>query len=140
VQSIWPHKTCTGTDRYFPTHTYHILEFSRITMAPSIVRGSLDKTTITTNGARHPLKGSGSLDCFESFEVTTVIGTEFLPGVQLSQFLSAPNSDDLIRDLALLSILSLSITLMRSLAKRSSILPLSRNYDQRTGTIGHTTR
>jgi hypothetical protein len=74
-------------------------------MAPSMVQGSVDnETTITTNGARHPLNSSGGLDCFERFEVTTVIGTEFLPGLQLSLILSAPNSDDLIRDLALLSI------------------------------------
>ena len=74
-------------------------------MAPSIVPESRDNEPLmATNVARHPLKNSGSLDHFEKFDVTTVIGTEFLPGVQLSRLLSAPNSDDLIRDLALLDI------------------------------------
>lgn len=74
-------------------------------MAPSIAQGSPDKERIrVANAPRQPLKCSGSLDSFERFDVTTVIGTEFLPGVQLSQFLLAPNSDDLLRDLALLSI------------------------------------
>jgi hypothetical protein len=60
-----PIRRCTGTNRYFPTHTYHIFRFSRIGMAPSIVQESLDnETMITTNGARHPLKSSGSLYCF----------------------------------------------------------------------------
>jgi hypothetical protein len=74
-------------------------------MAPSIAQGSPDnQKTGVVNAPRQPLKYSGSLDSFERFDVTTVIGTEFLPGVQLSQFLVASNSDDLLHDLALLSI------------------------------------
>jgi len=46
------------------------------------------------------LKYSGSLDQFKSFQVSTVIGQEF-PDLQVSELLTAPNSDQLIRDLAI---------------------------------------
>jgi hypothetical protein len=42
------------------------------------------------------------LDAFEKFHVTSVIGTEFKGGVQIADLLKADNSDDLIRDLAIL--------------------------------------
>ena len=51
---------------------------------------------------REPLKLSGALDHFESFDVTPVIGREFV-GVNLARWLKAPNSDELIRDLAITS-------------------------------------
>ena len=58
---------------------------------------------ITLKGlAREPIKSNGSLDAFESFDVTPVIGREF-PNANLKDFLRAPNSDDLIRELALTS-------------------------------------
>ncbi|KAL9623142.1 MAG: hypothetical protein Q9160_002457 [Pyrenula sp. 1 TL-2023] len=47
-----------------------------------------------------PLKLKGVLDQFKSFDVTPVIGKEF-PEAKLSEWLSAPNSDELIRDLAI---------------------------------------
>ena len=56
------------------------------------------------NQHKEPLKLSGSLDSYESFDVTPVIGKEFV-GVNLAEWLNAPNSDDLIRDLAITSIL-----------------------------------
>jgi hypothetical protein len=49
-----------------------------------------------------PLQSSGSLKGYEKFDVTPVIGTEFARGIQLTDLLSAPNSDHLIRDLAIL--------------------------------------
>lgn len=49
---------------------------------------------------RAPLKLSGALDAFESFDVTPVIGREF-PNASLKDFLRAPNSDELLRDLAI---------------------------------------
>ena len=50
-----------------------------------------------------PPKPSGALDAYESFDVTRVVGTEFKQGgAQLADLLKAPNSDDLIRDLAIL--------------------------------------
>ncbi|KAJ3037690.1 hypothetical protein HDV00_001412 [Rhizophlyctis rosea] len=48
------------------------------------------------------IKNSGALDKYQRTTVTPVIGTEFAPGVQLVDLLEAENSDDLIRDLALL--------------------------------------
>ncbi|KAL8788406.1 MAG: hypothetical protein Q9195_007285 [Heterodermia aff. obscurata] len=47
-----------------------------------------------------PLKLKGALDQFKSFDVTPVIGKEF-ENVDLVEWLRAPNSDDLIRDLAI---------------------------------------
>ncbi|PMD23509.1 putative alpha-ketoglutarate-dependent taurine dioxygenase [Hyaloscypha hepaticicola] len=49
---------------------------------------------------KEPLKLSGALDHFESFDVTPIIGREFV-GVNLAKWLRAPNSDELIRDLAI---------------------------------------
>ncbi|KAJ5997540.1 hypothetical protein N7499_006064 [Penicillium canescens] len=56
---------------------------------------------ITLKGlAREPLKPTGALDAFESFDVTPVIGREF-PNANLKDFLRAPNSDELLRELAI---------------------------------------
>ncbi|PVH74022.1 putative alpha-ketoglutarate-dependent taurine dioxygenase [Cadophora sp. DSE1049] len=49
---------------------------------------------------KEPLKLSGALDHFENFDVTPTIGREFV-GVNLAKWLRAPNSDELIRDLAI---------------------------------------
>jgi hypothetical protein len=58
---------------------------------------------ITLKGlAREPLKPTGALDAFESFDVTPVIGREF-PNANLKDFLRAPNSDELLRELAITS-------------------------------------
>lgn len=46
------------------------------------------------------LKPSGVLDQYESFDVTPIIGREF-PTASIKEWLEAPNSDDLIRDLAI---------------------------------------
>ncbi|KAH6686777.1 hypothetical protein F5X68DRAFT_134700 [Plectosphaerella plurivora] len=54
--------------------------------------------TSTSNKLNGPIKYSGSLDSFESFDVTAVIGREF-PGLQLSEIL---HDDNKIRDLAIL--------------------------------------
>jgi hypothetical protein len=51
---------------------------------------------------REPLKLSGALDHLEHFDVTPVIGREFV-NVDLVELLNAPNSDELIRDLAITS-------------------------------------
>lgn len=51
---------------------------------------------------KEPLVLSGVLDAFQSFDVTPVIGREFI-GVDLAAWLKAPNSDELIRDLAITS-------------------------------------
>ena len=53
-------------------------------------------------GHKEPLKLSGALDQFESFDVTPIIGREFV-GANLAEWLRASNSDELIRDLAITS-------------------------------------
>ncbi|CAM0141669.1 hypothetical protein VKS41_007904 [Umbelopsis sp. WA50703] len=49
---------------------------------------------------RKPLELSGALDKYEAFDVTPVIGREFVDA-QLTEWLEAENSDELIRDLAI---------------------------------------
>lgn len=69
-------------------------------MAPSAVETDIP---VATKGAtREPLKLSGALDSYESFDVTPVIGREF-PTANLVEWLNAPNSDELLRDLAITS-------------------------------------
>lgn len=58
--------------------------------------------TSTTTLQREPLQLKGVLDQYESFDVTTVIGKEF-PTASLKEWLQAPNSDELLRDLAITS-------------------------------------
>jgi hypothetical protein len=76
-------------------------------MAPSVLEAVQDipvqvkknlSKSVTRNSA--PLELSGALDKYESFDVTPVIGREFR-GVDLAEWLRAPNSDELIRDLAI---------------------------------------
>ncbi|KAI5459435.1 hypothetical protein BGZ63DRAFT_277786 [Mariannaea sp. PMI_226] len=75
-------------------------------MAPSAVTSTAEaEIPIHTKGqaktlVREPLKLSGSLKEYESFEVTPAIGTEF-PKANLVDWLNAPNADELIRDLAI---------------------------------------
>lgn len=51
---------------------------------------------------KEPLELKGVLNQFKSFDVTPVIGKEF-PEARLTEWLNAPNSDELIRDLAITS-------------------------------------
>lgn len=51
---------------------------------------------------KEPLKLSGALDHLEQFDVTPVIGREYV-NVNLADLLKAPNSDELLRDLAITS-------------------------------------
>ena len=54
----------------------------------------------TSGLIREPLKYSGSLDDYDSFDVTNIIGKEF-PNLQISDILS---DDNKVRDLAILGI------------------------------------
>lgn len=69
-------------------------------MAPS----AIDTDTPIRSKVEHkqPLKLSGALELFESFDVTPVIGREF-PKANLVDWLDAENSDELLRDLAITS-------------------------------------
>lgn len=49
-----------------------------------------------------PLRLSGAIKSYKHVEMTPVVGTEFLEG-SLAEMMSAPNSDELIKDLAITS-------------------------------------
>lgn len=76
-----------------------------LVMAPSLVsvEKSFERPVVSKNVCV-PLRSAGSLQGFGKSELTSVIGTEFAREVQLADLLSAPNSDELIKDLALLGI------------------------------------
>lgn len=50
----------------------------------------------------HPMRQSGSLDEFERVDLTPILGTEFRH-VDVADWLTRPDSDRLLRDLAILS-------------------------------------
>lgn len=68
-------------------------------MAPSAVETELP---IHTRKSPGPLQLSGALNEYDSFDVTPAIGREF-PKANVVDWLNAPNSDALIRDLAVTS-------------------------------------
>ena len=53
---------------------------------------------------REPLKLKGALDKFKYFDVTPCIGREY-ENANLKEWLRAPNSDELIRNLAITSMI-----------------------------------
>ena len=67
-------------------------------MAP----GAIENDAVITSKSQRaePLKLSGALESYDSFDVTPIIGREF-PTANLVDWLEAPNSDELIRDLAI---------------------------------------
>lgn len=76
-------------------------------MAPSITESApvvpvVEDSRPLKGLQKEPLKLSGALDGYESFDVTPVIGREF-PTANLKEWLRAPNSDELLRDLAITS-------------------------------------
>ena len=68
---------------------------TRITSTPA---ASTEAGSVSLR-ARQPLRQTGVLDSHKSFEVTPIIGREY-PELSLSSLLTAENSDDLIRELA----------------------------------------
>ncbi len=68
----------------------------------SPIPDALDGLPELRTGHREPLKLSGALEQFKYFETTPVIGREFVD-VDLAEWLRAPNSDELLRDLAITS-------------------------------------
>ena len=51
---------------------------------------------------KEPSKPTGVLDQYKHFDVTPVIGREY-PTLDLKELLEAPNSDELLKDLAITS-------------------------------------
>lgn len=75
----------------------------RVPSTPADVKpGSKEETPDSPSRIlpKEPLKPSGVLEQFDHFDVTPVIGREF-PSANLKEWLHAPNSDELIRDLAI---------------------------------------
>jgi len=68
----------------------------------------VNKTKVQLNGSSktaliiEPLKPNGILNQFQSFDVTPAIGREFR-NVNVVDWLHAPNSDELLRELAITS-------------------------------------
>jgi hypothetical protein len=74
-------------------------------MAPSAtdVQAQTEIPIHPSKAAAKPwVKATGILEQYESFDVTPVIGREF-PHANLVSWLQAPNSDELLRELALTS-------------------------------------
>lgn len=68
---------------------------------PDISEGHIETPKALPKGfKKEPLQSEGALDTFKSFDVTPVIGREY-PTANLKEWLQAPNSDDLLRELAI---------------------------------------
>lgn len=85
-------------------------------MAPSAISTNIEETLqnvslkakngVTSDGLlKKPLISNGSLDQYESFDLTPVIGREF-PQANLVDWMNSPNADKLLADLALTSMFS----------------------------------
>lgn len=90
-----------------PNHTNGTDEHNKEANCTKETNGT--RAAVPTNGHasqhsqhRPPLKPSGALDKFKHFDVTPVIGREYVD-VDLKEWLRAENSDELIRDLAITS-------------------------------------
>lgn len=68
--------------------------------APTLTSMKSGKANNTRSSYKGPLVSTGSLDSFTAFEVTSTIGREY-PTLQLSDVMSSPNRDNLVRDLAI---------------------------------------
>lgn len=64
------------------------------------VNGTNGHSPAPPNLRREPLKSSGSIDYLEYVDVTPIIGREY-PTAKIKDILTAPNSDQQLRDLAI---------------------------------------
>jgi hypothetical protein len=82
-------------------------------MAPSAIQP--EESLAVRTSTKKPLKASGALEKLNHFDITPVIGTEF-PEANLVELLESPNSDELLRDLAIKSkLLQTSVQLLSDL-------------------------
>ena len=73
-------------------------------MAPSAIDNQENVPIRAKNGqTRVGLESTGSLDKFDSDDLTPVIGREFANTNIVEDILNAPNADQLLRDLAITS-------------------------------------
>lgn len=80
----------------FTIFSYHYYYLPVILSAMATSYGASNGSSLV----REPMKLKGILDQFKSFDVTPAIGREY-ENVNLKDWLRAPNSDDLLRDLAI---------------------------------------
>lgn len=78
------------------------------TLASEVATAELKIVPESTPVHKEPLKLTGMLEQFKSFEVTPVIGREY-PEASLKEWLESPNADALLRDLAITSTFILHI-------------------------------
>lgn len=71
-------------------------------MSPTAVDSTLVVPVATKGKVAAPLQTTGALKDLESVEISPSIGREY-PKADLAELLRAPNSDELIRDLAVTS-------------------------------------
>ena len=115
-QKLKPENTETPVEVPAETAAVQVPEATTVTDGPvettEKTNGHTNGTTVSdpaeeelpkvNTGHKEPLKLSGALDQYAAFDVTPVIGREF-PEASLAEWLKAPNSDELIRDLAITS-------------------------------------
>lgn len=86
------------------------------------------------NTFKPAVKSTGVLDKYENFDVTPVVGREF-PTANVVEWLQAPNSDELIRELALTSMSPAFSALPKltalSFPTRRRLLQKTRQLDRR---------
>ena len=81
-------------------HTQHIMA-PALSETPDISESHIETPKALPKGLKkEPLQPKGALDAFKSFDVTPVIGREY-PTANLKEWLQAPNSDELLRELAI---------------------------------------
>ena len=109
---------------------------SSTTITQTIRTGVPDGTVkLSEAEGRAPLRLSGALNQFKSFNVTPIIGKEF-PEANLREWLESPDADELLRDLAITSrpchqfMLGFSFLTDISLATRRCLLPQARQSRQ----------
>ena len=81
---------------------------------------SLTSALKTDSPLREPLKLKGVLEKFKHFDVTPCIGREY-ENVNLKEWLRVPNSDELIRDLAITSMVTFQPITFVNLKKEISL-------------------
>ena len=97
---------------------------SAVETAPATTEPVILTKSAPSSARREPLKLSGALDEFKHIELTPTIGREF-PEANLVEWLNSPNSDALIRDLAITSTFSVSLSLSLSSKMHALTRPVS---------------
>ena len=94
------------THTFSPTmgaEAFHLKAQLPQTPPPELVHDPLKtKSTVYNSPMREPMPLMGSLDGFMFFDLTPIVGTEF-PAANVVNWMKAPNSDEMLRELAVTS-------------------------------------